>query len=616
MERTAERERRWFERAPDAVLVLADDVVADANDAAAALFGADVVGRTATSLFAHDSAILAAIADARTGIVRKLRGEITITRDGEGRRFEYALRTCDDREHVFVGRDVTERSRRDEMWERYQLLSETAHDIVLFIRRDGRILEANEAAAHAYGYTRDELRRLTVQDLRAPATRDGVTAQMQDAFARGVIFETLHMRRDGTTFPVEVSSRSSVIGDEPVLLSIIRDLTERQALQARLVHADRMAAVGTIAAGVAHEINNPLAYALTNLEVLHRSLHKIRRRIDEHPELSDVLAELESATQMLDTAREGADRVRAIVRDLKTFSRVDDLQHGPLDVRIVLDSCINMAAAELRHRARLVRDYRDVPPVDANESRLAQVFLNLLVNAAHAFPEARSDASEIVVVTRTDEQGRAVVEIADNGAGIPDELRDRIFDPFVTTKPAGEGTGLGLFISRDIVTAAGGSIDVESAFGRGTRMTVTLPAAALSAGSSAPPKRHLARPPRVGRLLVVDDEDSIGVSVRRALEGDFNVVIATSGREALALLDADREFDVILCDVVMPDLDGVGVYEAARALDPRLADRFVFMSGGLLASEARAFLGGLQGRLVDKPFAVDELRTVLRRRIP
>jgi PAS domain S-box-containing protein len=595
--------RGIFERAIDALLVVAHGVVTDANAAAKQLLGLDAL---------VDLSIESALGPGAAEIFAGgQRGELSYHRGDRSLRLDWALsRDVSPGQDLIVLRDVTERSRREELWERYQLLSENAHDIVLFIRDNGTILEANEAAAHAYGYSREELSKLSIADLRAPATREVVSRQMAEAFARGVVFETVHARRDGSTFPVEVSSRTAAIGSEPVLLSIIRDLTERNQMQARLLQADRMAAVGTLAAGVAHEINNPLAYAITNLEVLERTLRRLEANVP-----SALAADVDSAQQMLDIAREGVGRVRAIVRDLKTFSRADDVQRGPVDVRVVLDSCINMATAELRHRARIVRIYDEVPLVDASESRLAQVFLNLLVNAAQAFEHGSPERNEIRVVTSTDEEGRVVVEVADNGAGIPQTLQGRIFDPFVTTKPVGEGTGLGLFISREIVSGLGGSIEAESDVGVGTRLRVTLPAVLVSSPSSVPRKSPT---PTVcpARVLVIDDEDSIGVSVRRALEGESRVVVATSGREALALLENDRGFDVILCDVIMPDLDGLAVHAIVRERDPELAQRFVFMTGGVLTSETRAFLTSMKGRFLEKPFTIDDLREVIRRRAP
>ena len=172
--------------------------------------------------------------------------------------------------------------------------------------------------------------------------------------------------------------------------------------------------------------------------------------------------------------------MRNIVRDLRVFARGDEEQSGPVALRRVLDSSINIAWNEIRHRARLVKDYGDTPMVEGNESRLGQVFLNLLLNAAHAIPEGETERNEIRVSTRTDGRGYAVVEIRDTGAGIPAEIRDRIFDPFFTTKPAGEGTGLGLWICSGILSALGGEISVDSDIGRrAASFRVTLPPVAM-----------------------------------------------------------------------------------------------------------------------------------------
>jgi signal transduction histidine kinase len=310
---------------------------------------------------------------------------------------------------------------------------------------------------------------------------------MEEAFARGILFESRHRRRDGATFPVEISSRAALIGSERMLLSIVRDLSERAEMQANLLHADRLAAVGTLAAGVAHEINNPLAYAIGNLDMLARLLAEALARLQVESttapdlgtpaRLSALVEQLAEAHQMLAVACEGAARVRTIVLDLKRFSRQDEALVGPVDVHEVLEYAIGMAESGIRHRARLVRAFGEVPFVTVNESRLGQVFLNLLVNAAQAIPEDGAEGHEIRARTGVDAKGRVVVEITDTGVGIPPALIGRVFDPFVTTKPAGEGTGLGLFVSRSIVKDAGGEITMESEVGRGTTVRVTLPAA-------------------------------------------------------------------------------------------------------------------------------------------
>lgn len=514
-------------------------------------------------------------------------------------------------------------SRPEELARRYELLHQYARDIVLFLNRNGMILDANQAAVSAYGYSHEELVGMDVRALRTEKTRAIIDEQLEVAYRSYVLFESIHRRKDGTTFPVEVVGRGADVGGERQILSMIRDLSERSELQANLLQADRMAAVGTLAAGVAHEINNPLAYAIANLDVLARRLPTTIDRVRysaqtvdaEHaPDLQKIENDLIDAAEMLAVAREGVDRVRSIVRDLRTFSRADDVAVGPIDVREVLDSSIGIALHEIRHRAQMKRDYGDVPRVEINESRLGQVFLNLLVNAAQAIPQGRAEAHTIRVRTWTDERKRAVIEVADDGVGIPGHLLGKVFDPFMTTKPVGEGTGLGLFVSRSIVKAAGGEITVESELGRGTRVRLFLPAASPRAEQELlPPSSGLAPVPRA-RILVVDDEPALGPAVRSLFAGEHDVIVAVSGREALARLLDDPDFDVVLCDLMMPDLTGMDLFEEIKATRPELAERFVFMTGGALTGRVEEFFQRYPNRCIQKPFDLTELRSLVRPR--
>ena len=491
---TLEKLRAAFEHALDAILIGEGAVLTDANPAACALVGLpreQIVGRSFLDFHPPASREALGRPFAAMMIDGHARGEADIVHgDGSIRRVEFsATANILPGVHLSILRDVTLRRQRELAVERYELLSRHARDIVLFIDRSGVIVEANDAAGAAYGYSREELVGMNVRAIRADETREGVAVQMEEAFARGILFETVHRRRDGTRFPVEIGSRAALIGREHMLLSIGRDLTERAEMQANLLHADRLAAVGTLAAGVAHEINNPLAYAMGNLDMLARRLPdmigRLRAEAAQAPSgakgrLSALADELVEARDMLAVAGEGAARVRTIVLDLKRFSRSDEALVGPVDVHEVLEYAIGIAASELRHRARLVRDYGAVPAVAVNESRLGQVFLNLLVNAAQSIPEGNAERHEIRARTRIDGAGRVVVEVADTGVGIPPHLLGRVFDPFVTTKPAGEGTGLGLFVSRSIVRDAGGEIAIESDVGRGTTVRITLPVASAS----------------------------------------------------------------------------------------------------------------------------------------
>jgi two-component system cell cycle sensor histidine kinase/response regulator CckA len=388
-------------------------------------------------------------------------------------------------------------------------------------------------------------------------------------------------------------------------VGIIRDVTEAQALRARLAQADRLASLGTLAAGVAHEINNPLTYLMSSVET---ALRAIDREV-EGPRLR----------RYLETALDGAERIRRIVGDLRIFSRGEDRPRAPIDVHGVLDAAANLCGSVMKHRARLIKSYGELPPVWADEVRLGQVFVNLLVNAAHAIPERSTTEHWISVSTARVGDDRVSIEIADNGAGIPPEILPHIFEPFVTTKPVGVGTGLGLSICHSIVTGLGGEISVESELGRGTTVRVVLPRAS---GVQARPdpdadvgEPTAAAPPAAPatRLLLVDDEPRLLEALGAVLgELHHQVTTATSGVEALARVAGDADYDVILCDVMMPGKNGLDVFEELRRTRPALAQRFVFMSGGVLSAEmARALADTGRPRLA-KPFTVDQLEALLQ----
>jgi CheY-like chemotaxis protein len=379
-------------------------------------------------------------------------------------------------------------------------------------------------------------------------------------------------------------------------------------MEERLRLSDRMAGVGTLAAGVAHEINNPLSYVISNLQFVLETLEPLLEGAQ-----GETVATLEALAEALRDASEGAGRVRHIVRDLKTFSRGDEESTHALDVRPVLQSALSVCLNEVRHRARVRRELGEVAPVVANEARLGQVFLNLLVNAAQAIPDGQVERHEIALRTFEDEKGRVVVEVSDTGSGIAPEHLARIFDPFFTTKPVGVGTGLGLSICHGIVSALGGEIQVESQVGKGTRVRVVLPAAAqqvevLPARAVAP----VEPPSREARLLVVDDEPLVARGVARLLQGECSAESTSSAREALERLSKGERFDLLLCDVMMPEMSGEAFLHQLAQVAPDQCERVVFITGGAFTPEARAFLESLPpGRCLFKPLAAEELRALV-----
>jgi signal transduction histidine kinase len=385
-------------------------------------------------------------------------------------------------------------------------------------------------------------------------------------------------------------------------IAALRGRAERARMTGRLMQADRLAAVGTLAAGVAHEINNPLAYLLGGLDFVEREVAGVA---------SQVPGRLDEARAVLAEMRVGGERIRQIVRDLKTFSRAGDDAQGLQDVRRIAESSINLASSEISRCARVVREYGPAPAVRANEARLGQVLLNLLVNAAQAFaPGADVSRNEIRVRTRAAPRDRVVVEIADTGPGIPPAILRRIFEPFFTTKPVGVGTGLGLWICRNLVAAMDGEIEVESRLGEGSTFRVILPAVLRPAEPRVSPEVRTAT--ARGRVLVVDDEALVAKAVQRTLADEHDVVVETSARAALARLLVGEPFGAILCDVMMPEMTGMELHATLAASRPEDARRVAFLTGGACTPDAARYLGSLPNAQVEKPFDAGVLRAVVR----
>ncbi len=530
-------------------------------------------------------------------------------------------------------REAQERTGRREAEEalraseaRFRRLIEGSPDGVA-VYRNGRIVYVNPVIASALGHAspRDLVGRAILDlvhpddagliALRAPRTRP--------AGGSARVGEIRFLRRDGGVVIAEVSPMRIDFDGAPAIAIVARDVTERKQMQGRLLLADRMASVGILAAGVAHEVNNPLSYVIANLDFLREEIPRIRKRLAETPgsaPAAPVSAEdagglfapdLGEIEETVRETREGAERVRLIVRDLRTFSRIDEETRGPLDPGRAIEAAIHMASAGIRPRARLVTRLGPTPRVRANESRLSQVVLNLLINAAQALPEGEAEKNEIRVVSRTDARGRAVVEVSDTGPGIPPAHLGRIFDPFFTTKPVGVGTGLGLSICHNIVSGLGGEVEVETRVGQGTTFRVTLPADATQApevpGTPAPE-----RPAGSGRgrILVIDDEPSLGTALRRALS-DHDVDVARDGREGLAQLSRGDAYDLVLCDLLMPGMTGMELYDMLRSARPALLRRVVFMSSGASTSRAQAFLSRREILCLEKPLDMKQLRDLV-----
>lgn len=429
--------------------------------------------------------------------------------------------------------------------------------------------------------------------------RERVADVSTSSIARGAPYEVDYRveRADGVAW---LRAKARVVTQPDgtrLVVGTIADITTQKSLEARLRSADRFIAAGTLAAGVAHEINNPLSYLLGNVELMRRRL------------ASD--ADRARFGEALDDMADGLGRIRDVVRDLSTLARPDEDAVGALELRRVIDAAIRIVTPSLKHRTRVETSYADdVPLVLANESRLGQVVMNLLLNASQAMPER--PRSESLVEVRTRREGTsAVIEVRDNGTGIAPAHLGRVFDPFFTTKDVGVGTGLGLSVCRGIVEALGGRIEAESELGKGATFRVVLPAAPASADSVRPVSRE---GPVSGRVLVVDDERLVRRAVSQLLAArGYEVEQRESVGEALALLEDGAQIDVIVCDVMMPEASGAELHERLLATRPELARRMVFVTGGAVTDATQAFLDRVAGAVVRKPFELAALAAAIER---
>ncbi len=402
---------------------------------------------------------------------------------------------------------------------------------------------------------------------------------------------------------------------EQLLKSVAAVMASVQA--ERLAQTERLAALGRLAAGMAHEINNPLAYVLGNLRLLRdRWLTRLKDAAAALPAggaggagAPAASEELEEIDALIRESLSGSERIEGIVRDIQIYSSSREDEPEPTDVRLALDSAMKIAAHRLKSRAEIHRDYRDVPAVMAHPVRLGQLFLNLLVNAADAIPEGLTERQTIHLSVYS-EGSDCIVEISDPGSGIAASVLPRIFDPFFTTKPVGSGTGLGLFICRGIVTSLGGDISVESQVGKGTTFRVRLPTGRRPREEPVPaslPGQERAR------ILVVDDDQLVSRGIARVLGHDHDVVTVSGGQEAVERLVSGEPFDLVLCDLHMPEVTGMDVWEEIRKRAPGLESKLIFMSGGIFTPRALEFSRTVANMVIDKPIDSRALRALISR---
>jgi signal transduction histidine kinase/CheY-like chemotaxis protein len=387
---------------------------------------------------------------------------------------------------------------------------------------------------------------------------------------------------------------------------------ERDQAQGALLEAERHAALGRLAAGVGHEINNPLTYLALNLDTLEEWMHVKR----PPPAIAEAAAGV----------REASDRIARVVEGLRTATRTTTGNRRALDPHQLCESALRVARPQLRHIAKVSTKLDAVPRVVGDEAKLVQVLVNLLNNAAHALAQRQAEGNDaqIQVRTSTTANGDALIAVTDNGPGIASDDLARVTEPYFTTRAESGGTGLGLFLSRQMIEQHEGTLSIDSSHLRGTTVRIVLPAGAtdddVPAEGSAPAAGREPESAGTGPgervVLVVDDEPRVLEAFRRALAGTGRVVAVSSGSDALREVEQGLDPDVIVCDLMMPGIGGIALRERLMAAGFAAGERMLFITGGAVTDEARAFVERSDVHVLYKPVSAREIREAVRARFP
>jgi len=507
-----------------------------------------------------------------------------------------------------------------------RLLLTRATDGIVVVDCANHVIFANPAACALLG---TECEALLAEPFEHPVPEEG----------RQTAFQVQHL--DGRTTQLTATAIMSIWDGREATILQLQPTQQPSAppsappdlpahLSAPRVSEDRLRAVGRLAAGLAHEVNNPLTFVLANLESLRESHQAIRRFIRQlrldlstreaiTPQSFEQIAVeanlqevIDDSADMLTDCYKGMHRIQDIARSLGTFSRADDDHAEMVDLARVVDDACAMVFNQIRYRARLVKRFEPIPMVAAFPGRIAQALVNLLTNAADAIEGGAYEKHRIVVSARM-EGANVVIGVRDTGAGIGEEHRPRLFTAGFTTKASQGGMGLGLTSCRRVAEEHGGRLDVHHLQEGGTRFELVIP---VETGFAVSETRHDSQPTSEApltrsRLLIVDDDAMVLSALRRRLRRRYDVVTALGGVEALALLSADPEFDSIICDMMMPKVDGKSFYESVRTESPRLAECIVFMSGGAFTPRLRKFAASVPNPVLQKPVSRDELEVML-----
>ena len=499
-----------------------------------------------------------------------------------------------------VARDITETKELEqqlkESEEKYRTLVEESENVV-YIIQDGRLRFVNRHGLGIAGYTEEDLCRedFDLLQLIHPDDHLSVAETMAVLVDRPHEYRRLEARfvsKHGDTYDFIMSAASMTYQGMPAIMGVLVDITEKKKMQEQLIQSEKLASIGQLVSGVAHELNNPLAAIMGYAQLF-----------SENSELPPKVRE--AAGKMV----KSSERCKRIIQNLLSFARQQEIEKVSVDVNDILDKAIELREYNLRsHRIEVNRDYQqDLKTAMGDPHHLQSAFLNLINNASDAMRGANGNG---VLIVKTRMQGaKIVVEFIDNGPGIPPRFRDKVFDPFFTTKEVGQGTGLGLSISYGIIQEHGGELVLDRSYTGGSKFMIKLPAAGDPVEEKPAADPPAERPATGGkpRILVVDDEEMIlDLSVDILSGQGYDVETASTGEIARDMLEVDH-FDLVIADIRMPGaLSGIDLFHWAKRNMSGLESRIVFATGDMVADETQQFLSETKRPCLSKPFEMSE----------
>lgn len=498
--------------------------------------------------------------------------------------------------------------------ERYREIVELSSDVLATIDQEGNLTRLNVRFEVLFGHSRQAW-------IGRPITALAVAADVP--VLRALVMSASHSEapreatvrcqtRAGVTKVMTV--RITRLYGEDASLALMRDVTEEVARRAQILHSEKLASIGQVAASVAHELNNPMAWVMANLEQIRSGAHKLvaaARPVATGPSYEELLRTIDLIDKACHEALAGVERMRDIVTDLNLFSSSTERKPERVDLVDVIELALRMTGPQLSQLCRIEREYGEMPPLVGYPGKLSQVFVNLFINAAQAMPNRPRDENLVRVTARYDE-GVHHIEVEDNARGMTPEVVERIFDPFFTTKEESARPGIGLWVSRNIVEEQRGTMTVRSQPGVGTVFTIRLTGLDPADLPVRVPPPEVRRLSSRGTILFVDDEPMLLNAFSRAFEERHEVLVAKSGQEALELLRArGGRVDAIVCDLLMPQMSGMALYDEIGELFPHLQPKMAFMSGGAFTPSARAFVERVDNPKIAKPISLDDLERVI-----